>query len=136
MPKKLDRLYIRWDAQFHRDERYLGMAYALRDSAYCLFQLINGWSRDKRTDGRVPLSVAVGIGLGMEHPRKRITAMLQALYGVGLLVLDGEDVVAPKYPKWQDTKEEIERYSAAGRTGGQASGRARSANESSTNRSA
>lgn len=143
MSKKLDRLYIRVDALFHRDERYLGMPYALRDSAHSLFLLLNGWSRDKKTDGRVPEAVAIGTGLSMEHPRKRVEAMLAALLKVGLLVRDGADLIIPKYEKWQDTKEEIERHSAAGRTGGKASGAKRKGNDSeasvngsSTNRSA
>lgn len=101
------------------------MPYALRDSAYCLFELLNGWSRDKKTDGRVPVAAAFATGLGMEHPRKRVTAIIEALVGVGLLVRDAEELVIPKYGKWQDTREEIERFSAAGRAGGRASGESR-----------
>ena len=147
--KKLDRLYIRVDAHFPDDEKYQALPYKLRDSAYLFFEALNGWSRDKKTDGRVPMHMAHAIGRKMEHPAHKITTFLAALAAtdVQLLELRPEEVFILKYRKWQDTAEEIERYSQAGRAGGQASGRARggtvaerSANESfsdpSTNRSA
>lgn len=145
MGKKLDRLYIRTDALFTRDERYVALPDRawLRDSAYLFFLALNGWSRDKKTDGHVPAAVARTIGREMSHTPSRTAAIVEALVGVGLLTRDGEELVIPKYAKWQDTREEIERYSAAGRTGGKASASTRKAqrivnepsNDSSSDRS-
>jgi hypothetical protein len=127
LAKKLDRLYIRVDAQFPSDERYQALPYRLRDSAYLFFEALNGWSRDKKTDGHVPLAVARAIGRAMEHAPARVDAFLDALAApdVALVRMEDEEVFILKYSKWQDTAEEIDRHSAAGRAGGQASGRAR-----------
>jgi hypothetical protein len=124
--KKLDRLYIRVDAHFPRDEKYQALPYKLRDSAYLLFEALNGWSRDRRTDGYVPLITAQAIGREMEHPARKVTAFLGALAGAGLIELREDMIIILKYAKWQDTREDIAGRSEvrreAGRRGGTASG--------------
>src|SRR2546426_9799703 len=107
MAKKLDRLYIRVDALFPSDERYQALPYKLRDSAYLFFEALNGWSRDKKTDGWVPMAMVRTIGRKMEHPPAKVTAFLNALSApaVALIRLEGEgdQIFIPKYKKWQDT---------------------------------
>lgn len=131
MAKKLDRLYIRVDALFPGDDKYQALPYKLRDSAYLFFAALNGWSRDKRTDGRIPTAVALAIGRAMQHSEAKTLGFLAALAapGVKLIVWTEDEVFIPTYPKWQDTKDEIEDRSEmrreAGRRGGLASGRSR-----------
>jgi hypothetical protein len=129
--KKLDRLYIRWDATFPDDEKYQAIPPKLRDSAFLFLAALNGWSRDKRTDGRVPMRIAHTIGRKMEHPPHKVTTFLAALAAedVKLVELLADEVLILKYRKWQDTREEIEGKAEAkqraGREGGMASGRSR-----------
>lgn len=137
MAKKLDRLFIRVDANFPSDEKFQALPYKIRDSAYLFFEALNGWSRDKKTDGRVPLPIARSKGGEMEHPPAKVGAFIAALVDVGLLVPDGGDLLIPRYSKWQDTKDEIEERSEvrreAGRRGGEASGRSRREASASAN---
>src|SRR5215472_1658904 len=136
MSKKLDRLYIRVDANFPDDEKYQALPSKLRDSAYLFFEALNGWSRDKKTDGHVPMVMAYAIGRKMDHPAPRVKTFLAALAAAAIHLVElrfegtqNEEVFIPTYPKWQDTREEIEQHSQvrseAGRRGGLASGRSR-----------
>ncbi|MBO0723654.1 MAG: hypothetical protein J2P41_22710 [Blastocatellia bacterium] len=131
--KRLDRLYIRVDAQFPEDERYQALPYPVRDRAWALLLVLIGWSREKRTDGRIPGGIAPARALAMGHSPRLSLLLLAALKDAGLIMSTDDGWQIPAYGKWQETAAEIDRASSAGRIGGYASSAARR-NGSSTDR--
>jgi hypothetical protein len=112
LTKKLDREFARFDVDLLDSAEYMEMAAGIRNDAYLYLLVLNGWSRKHRTDGIVPAPVA-------ETLAKRMLcqplALLGALARVGMVALDPEEIRIVKYPKWQETKAEIEASKAAAR---------------------